>query len=280
MNSLTNQTSRQTIKLPSVSDAGQDLRKWERVEIERSDIEASQQNLSDLKSDETQIARYRNPPADTVYPLEFSYYLLGDVRGKTVLDFGCGNGENTILMARRGARVLSMDISAASVKVAEKRLEINGLENAAEFFAGSAHDICLPDESVDVVFGMAILHHLDLKLSAKEVFRILKPGGRAIFQEPVRNSKFVWFVRNLIPYQAPDTSPFERPLTDDELKQFAADFSVYKSWAFAMPYVNLTKIFVENEKLVRPLRRFDQKLLKAFPPINHYATIRVVEMTK
>jgi ubiquinone/menaquinone biosynthesis C-methylase UbiE len=257
-----------------------DLRKWERVEIERSNIEASHQNLSALKADAAQVARYRNPPADTVYPLEFSYHLLGDVRGKTILDFGCGNGENTILLARRGARVLSMDISAASVKVAEKRLEMNGLENAAEFFAGSAHDICLPDKSVDVVFGMAILHHLDLKLAAEEVFRVLKPGGRAIFQEPVRNSKFVWFVRNLIPYQAPDTSPFERPLTDAELKEFARNFSGYKSWSFAMPYVNLTKLFIENEKLLRPMRKFDRKLLKTFPQMNHFATIRVVEMTK
>ncbi|MDQ3798981.1 MAG: class I SAM-dependent methyltransferase [Acidobacteriota bacterium] len=258
-----------------------DLKTWERVEIERSNIEASHQNLSELKADAAQIARYLNPPADTVYPLEFSYHLLGDVHGKTILDFGCGNGENTILLAYgRGARVLSMDISAASVKVAEKRLEMNDLEDAAEFFAGSAHDICLPDESVDVVFGMAILHHLDLKLAAKEVFRVLKPGGRAIFQEPVRNSKFVWFVRNLIPYQAPDTSPFERPLTDAELKEFARNFSGYKSWSFAMPYVNLTRLFIENEKLLRPMRKFDRKLLKTLPQMNHFATIRVVELTK
>lgn len=257
-----------------------DLRNWERIEIRRSDMEASQQNLSDLRADEAQLARYLNPPADTLYPLEFSYHLLGDARGKTVLDFGCGNGENTILLVRRGARVLSMDISTASVKVAEKRLEMNGLENGAEFFTGSAHDICLPDASVDVVFGMAILHHLDLKLAAKEVFRVLKPGGRAIFQEPVRNSKILGFVRNLIPYQAPDLSPFERPLTDDELKEFAGKFSDYKSWSFAMPYVNLTKLFTENEKLLRPMRKFDRKLLKTFPPIDYYATVRVVEMTK
>lgn len=256
------------------------LRKWERVEISRSDAEASHQNLAALKADTAQITRYQSPPADTVYPLEFSYHLLGDVRGKTVLDFGCGNGENTILLVGRGARVLSMDISTASVKVAEKRLEMNGLENAAEFFTGSAHDICLPDESIDVVFGMAILHHLDLELSAKEVFRVLKPGGRAIFQEPVRNSNFVRFVRRLIPYQAPDTSPFERPLTDAELKDFAGDFSDYKSWSFALPYLNLTKLFIENEKLLRPLRKFDQRLIRTVPSINYYATVRVVEMTK
>ena len=46
-----------------------------------------------------------------------------------------------------------------------------------------------PDDSIDVVFGIAILHHLDLDLVSREVRRVLKPGGRAIFQEPVRNSR-------------------------------------------------------------------------------------------
>lgn len=257
-----------------------DLRELERVKIERSDAEARHQDLSNLKANETQILRYMNPSADTIYPLEYAYYLLGDVRGKDVLDFGCGNGENTILLVRRGANVHSLDISAESVKVAEKRLQVNGLENTAKFFVGSAHDIPFEDESVDVVFGIAILHHLDLKLAAKEVFRVLRKGGRAIFQEPVRNSKFIWFVRNLIPYQAPDTSPFERPLTDKELRDFARDFSEYKSRAFSLPYLNLTELFTANENLLRPIRKFDQKVLQTVQSLNYFATIRIIQMTK
>jgi ubiquinone/menaquinone biosynthesis C-methylase UbiE len=257
-----------------------ELRKWERVEIERSNAEASHQDAANLKADESQIARYLDPPADTVYYLEYAYHLLGEVRGLRVLDFGCGNGENTILLARRGANVFSMDISTESIKVAEKRLQINGLDNTVKFFTGSAHDIPLADESVDVVFGMAILHHLDLKLAAKEVFRVLKKGGRAIFQEPVRNSKFVWFVRNLIPYQQPDLSPYERPLTDEELKEFARDFTGYESRAFALPYLNLTELFIADEKFLRPIRTFDQKVLQTIKPLNYYASIRIVEMTK
>ena len=262
------------------SNINQDLRKRERVEIERSTAEASHQDFSRLKADETQVARYRSPPADTVYALEYAYHLLGDVRGLKVLDFGCGNGENTILLAGRGARVLSMDIWTASVKVADARLEANDLSGAADFFTGSAHDIPLPDESVDVVFGMAILHHLNLELAAPEVFRVLKKGGRAIFSEPVRNSKLVWFVRNLIPYQGADTSPFERPLTDHELEKFAENFSGYRARAFSLPYLNLSELLVRNENILRPLRRFDRNLMQTFPPAKFYASIRVVEMTK
>ena len=85
-----------------LTSENKELRKWERVEIERSNAEAQHQDAADLKADETQIARYLNPPADTAYYLEYAYHLLGDVRGRRVLDFGCGNGENTILLARGG----------------------------------------------------------------------------------------------------------------------------------------------------------------------------------
>lgn len=257
-----------------------ELRKRERVEIARSDGEAAHQDLSALRVNESQIARYQNPSAETVFPLEYAYHLLGDARGKKVLDFGCGNGENTILLASRGARVFSMDISTASVKVAEKRLEANRIENDVKFFVGSAHDIPLQDESIDTVFGMAILHHLDLKLSAREVFRVLKKGGRAIFQEPVRNSKLMWFVRNLIPYKQPDLSPFERPLTDDELQNFAKDFSNYNSRAFSLPYVNLAYILAKTDQPLYKLQNFDDALLRKVPALQYYATIRVIELTK
>ena len=52
---------------------------------------------------------------------------------------------------------------------------------------------------------------------------MLKRGGRAIFQEPVRNSEFVKRIRTMVPYTAPDVSPFERPLTDrfPSLERFA-----------------------------------------------------------
>src|ERR1700694_2642909 len=63
------------------------------AEVERSASEASKVVLKPMERD--QIDRYLNPPADTPYGLEYAFHLLGDVRGKTVLDLGCGTGENT-----------------------------------------------------------------------------------------------------------------------------------------------------------------------------------------
>ncbi len=259
----------------------EDIRKWESVEIERSAGEAQKRESEDLRLTEELLERYLNPPFETPYQLEFAYHLLGDVRGLTVLDYGCGAGENSVLIAMHGAeKVIGIDISPELVEIGEKRLSLHGFAENAELRVGSAHELPLENESVDVVFGMAILHHLDLQMASAEVFRVLKKGGRAIFLEPVRNSKFVRFVRNLIPYQSHDVSPFERPLTDAELEKFADRFSAVRSRAFSIPFVNLIEVLGFPESVLHSAIRLDGKILKTAPFLKNYASVRVVEMMK
>jgi len=259
----------------------EDIRKWESVEVERSASEAQKRETENLRLDEKTVERYLNPPVDTPYQLEYAYHLLGDASGKTVLDYGCGAGENSVLIASHGAeKVIGIDISPELVELGHQRLALHGFAGKAELRVGSAHELPLEDESVDVVFGMAILHHLDLQLASAEVFRVLKKGGRAIFLEPVRNSKFIKFVRNLIPYQSPDVSPFERPLTEPELEKFAESFSAYRSRAFSIPFVNLIEVLGLSENLLHRAIRLDGKILKSAPFLKNYASVRVIEMTK
>ena len=59
------------------------LAERDRAEIERSAEEAAHITIG--PPDRDQIKRYLNPPSDTAFPLEYAYWLLGDVRGKTVL---------------------------------------------------------------------------------------------------------------------------------------------------------------------------------------------------
>lgn len=256
------------------------IKKWEQVEIERSASEAERTAGGSLLEDESNLARYLNPPQDTCYPLEYSYYLLGDASGKAVLDFGCGSGQNSLLLARRGAKVFAMDISESLLRLARQRVAVNGIDSGVHFFAGSAHDIALADESVDIVYGIAILHHLELPRVAREMKRVLRKGGRAIFQEPVRNSKMIRLVRKLIPYQSPDVSPFERPLTDEELRDFAGGFSHYRSRAFMLPYLNLAEVLPGADRLIHSLYRMDGAILKKVPALGYYASVRVIEIVK
>ena len=256
------------------------MQTWERAEIARSTVEATLTADDALRVNRTTFARYASPPAETVFPLEFAYHLLGDVAGLRIVDFGCGSGANTVLLANRGAHVWGVDISEDLIRLARRRLDVNGRAGAAEFIVASAHDLPFPDDSIDIVFGIAILHHLDLPLVSKEVHRVLRPGGRAIFQEPVRNSKVIRFVRSLIPYKAPDVSPFERPLTDPELRQFARPFSSARTRPFLLPHVQLASVLPIVKHQIYPLYNSDGALLKAMPALQHFAGIRVLELTK
>jgi ubiquinone/menaquinone biosynthesis C-methylase UbiE len=256
------------------------MQRWERAEIERSSVEATLTPDASLRVTAATLARYAAPPASTVFPLEYSYHVLGDVRGRRVVDFGCGSGANTVLLANRGAHVCGVDISEDLLRLAQRRLLVSGRGGGAMFVAASAHDLPFPDESIDVVFGIAILHHLDLDLVSREVRRVLKPGGRAIFQEPVRNSKVIGFLRSLIPYRAPDISPFERPLTDEALHRFGRGFTRWTARPFVLPIVQAGQKLPLLKNAWRALYAVDGRLLRAFPFLARYAAIRVIELTR
>ena len=256
------------------------MQTWERAEIERSSVEATLTSDAALRVGPSTFDRYRAPRAETAYPLEYAYHLLGDVTGQRIIDFGCGSGANTVLLANRGAHVFGVDISEDLIRLAQRRMEVSGRRGGAQFLVGSAHDLPFPDGSIDMVFGIAILHHLDLRLVSREVHRVLNPGGRAIFQEPVRNSRVIRFVRSLIPYRAPDISPYERPLTDAELDAFSRPFTSRRVRAFLLPHVQLGQVVPGIRAWWQELYASDAALLRAMPSLQHLAGIRVIEVTK
>ena len=256
------------------------MQQWERAEIARSSVEATLTADEDLRVSAGTFARYARPAGDTAYPLEYAYHQLGDVSGKRVVDFGCGSGANTALLAGRGAHVWAIDISEDLLRLGRRRLAVSGRDGAATFIAGSAHDMPFPDNSIDVVFGIAILHHLDLDLVAREVHRVLKPGGRAIFQEPVRNSAVIRVLRRLIPRRSPDISPYERPLTDAEVRRFVSGFTSSEVRAFSLPHVRVLPALPLAKNYRRDLYALDRRLLDRMPALARYASIRVISLTK
>ena len=265
---------------PARADQENTLRDWEQAEIRRSNIEAGRTAADDRRADDRKFARYRNPPAETPYPLEYAYHLVGNIQGKRVLDFGCGSGSNSLLLARRGAVVCGVDISHDLLAIARQRLARSAVPLRAEFVVASAHDLPLEDQSFDLVFGIAILHHLDLELVSREVHRVLKPGGRAIFQEPVRNSRLIELGRRLFPNRGDDISPYEHPLTSAQVAQFAAPFRRVSARAFALPHVRLAHHLGWFKKKVDPLYRIDAVLLKRYPRLSTYSAVRVIELAR
>jgi ubiquinone/menaquinone biosynthesis C-methylase UbiE len=252
---------------------------WERAEIARSSLQAALTVETPGTSKKT-LARYAHPPRDTVYALEYAFHLLGDVRGRHVLDLGCGDGQFSTLVASRGAKVTALDISTDLLRLARRRANQDGFVGAVTPLCGSAHTIPVARESVDVVFGMAVLHHLDLDLVRHEVHRVLKPGGRAIFKEPMRNSRVVSGLRAMIPYRQPDVSPFERPLRWNEMQRFASTFGSWTFREFELPWVALLRVAGAPDAWQHAAYHRDAGILNRARWLRRYASVLVFEVTK
>jgi ubiquinone/menaquinone biosynthesis C-methylase UbiE len=104
--------------------------------------------------------------------------LLGDVAGLRVLDAGCGPGLYAEAIVDRGAEVVGFDVSPEMVRLARKRL--------GERFDVRVHDLELPlrwleDERFDAALMALVIHHVDDRVAAlREVWRVLRPGGRLV----------------------------------------------------------------------------------------------------
>ena len=118
-------------------------------------------------------------PWNALYERPNTLALLPDVNRKDVLDAGCGHGWYADWLARRGARVVGVDRSAAMVALARKRLAGRG-----RVIEGDISDLkgALPDGAFDIILCSLVLHYLpDLTEAFREWARLLRPGGIAVF---------------------------------------------------------------------------------------------------
>ncbi|MCP2620361.1 methyltransferase domain-containing protein [Candidatus Aminicenantes bacterium AC-334-K16] len=106
------------------------------------------------------------------------FYSPDEVKGKRILDAGCGTGIFSIIFARHGAdEVIGLDISAGSLTTARKLKENFNLNNV-DFHQADMLHLPFPEESFDVVWAWGTVHHtIDPWRAMEELIRVLKPGG-------------------------------------------------------------------------------------------------------
>lgn len=118
-----------------------------------------------------------------------------------ILDVGCGGGFLSNALAESGFKVIGLDASPESLRVAKA----HDNTNSVQYIEADAYKMPFPDQSFDVITAMDFLEHVeDPTLVVKEVSRLLKPDGIFIFHTFNRNIlayvviiKFVeWFVKN------------------------------------------------------------------------------------
>jgi SAM-dependent methyltransferase len=205
-----------------------------------------------------------------------AFDLLGDLGGRRALDYGCGHGMAAVVIARRGARVTGFDLSPGYVAEARRRALANEVE--ADFVFANAEELPFADESFDVVWGSAILHHLDLSRAGAELRRVLKPGGVAVFCEPWGGNPLLEFARRHLPYPGKDRTPDERPLQGSDLAPLRALFPDVELFGHQLLGM-ARRLFCRAGRPGR-LDRWDAALLRRFPRLENWCRYMVIRVRR
>ena len=128
-------------------------------------------------------------PTDVVHygpdiPTEAELKLLGDLKGKRVLELGCGGAQCSIAMAKQGASAIGVDFSAEQLAFARRLAEREGVK--VELRLGDLADLSfLRGESVDLVLSSYAFGYVeDLNRVFRQAHRVLKQGAPIVFSLP------------------------------------------------------------------------------------------------
>jgi ubiquinone/menaquinone biosynthesis C-methylase UbiE len=130
----------------------------------------------------------------------------GPMPGGYALEIGCGRGVGTeIILDRFGAtRVDAVDLDPRMIRRAKKRLE----HRPARVWVADATCLDVDDSIYDAAFDFGIIHHIpDWRKALREIWRVLKPGGRFYAEEALRDIISQRLCRAL--FDHPWTNPFD-----------------------------------------------------------------------
>ena len=210
---------------------------------------------------------------------------FGDVRGKRVLDYGCGSAEGGVYLAKQGAKVVGIDVSAGMLAAARNLARHHGVEIETRQVVGDP--IPADNDEFDLIYGNGVLHHVPLDTAMPELARVLKPGGRGCFIEPLPYNPVINVYRRIAKEVR---TPDEKPLRFADIERFKGSFSEVSHREFWLTTLSVflkfylidranpnrerywKKIYTDNAKLQSffgPLRDLDEKLLGLIPPLRH-----------
>lgn len=228
----------------------------------------------------------------------FAVSALGDIKGKRILNPGCGAGEEAVYLAINGAQVFAFDISNGMLEVARKLAFKFKLENSIDFRKMNTEELDYKDQSFDLIFGNSILHHINIKKSAPEFSRVLKKRGRAVFIEPLFYNPVINYYRRIANIVR---TPSEHPLKFSDLAILKKHFGAVRHFEFQFLtliifcYFFLIQRIHPNrdrywKKIIREGERYkkafkilfavDKILLWAFPFLRRFCWIIVIEASK
>jgi ubiquinone/menaquinone biosynthesis C-methylase UbiE len=172
---------------------------------------------------------------------EADIQVLGRVKGKDVLELGCGGAQWSVALAQAGARPVGLDNSKVQLSHAKTNMAAAGLE--FPLVHSSAERISLPDQSFDLVFAdHGAPSFADPRRLVPECARLLRPRGRLVFCMSTPFRDICWSDRS-------DrlTKTMQRSYFD--LHRWEGDDHV----EYQLPYGEWIRLFRENDFVVEDL---------------------------
>jgi SAM-dependent methyltransferase len=220
----------------------------------------------------------------TAPEMRFITKRLGDIRGKKLLDVGCGLGEASVYFALLGANVTASDLSPGMLKTTCKLADTNNVKVTPHVSA--AEDLRLPADALfDIIYAGNLLHHVDIDKTLARIKAHLAPGGVVVTWDPLAYNPIINVYRKI----ASDVrTPDEHPLTWNDIKLFKKHFEVVETNYFWLSTLIIFLIMAllqrrnpnkerfwkvvvqEGDKwqwLYSPLEKMDRFLIAIFPPL-------------
>jgi ubiquinone/menaquinone biosynthesis C-methylase UbiE len=209
----------------------------------------------------------------------FAFYrhrVTQEARGRTVLEYGCGNASLGFELAPIAKEVIGIDISDVAIANAQRIAAHQRLANT-KFVVDNAESMRFADDSIDVLMGSGIVHHLDIPRAMREVRRVLRPGGIAIFAEPLGHNPAVnWYRARTPELRTPD----EHPLLARDLREMAQGFRSSKVtyFGFVAPVLGFVSAQTNPNKALTKLVWSADKAICRVPFLRRYAWFCVIEL--
>jgi len=205
---------------------------------------------------------------------------MRDATGMCVLELGSQSWEWCLFRYDYRPRQLTcINISQAELEVGRTHAKKLGV--SCDFRRMDAHHLEFADGSLDLVFGVAILHHLDFAPAMREIHRVLRNGGKIVFVEPLRHNPVARLVRWVTPHaRTPDELPLGRP----ELRLIDRNFETdnYYSELFTVIGAMIVQPIFKNP--INPVTRFcnlaDELLVQFVPAAGAYYRTVVIRGSK
>lgn len=164
--------------------------------------------------------------------------LLEDFNGKDVLEIGSYTWAAWFNENTKPKKLTCINISEIELEKG-KKLAANKLF-PVEHYLMDANKLTFEDKTFDIVFGGAILHHLDVEKTINHIYRVLKPDGKIVFLEPLNMNPLYKIYRKLNPQER---TPDEHALVSDDFKiireKFTFDHYFFDFFSVAFGFVSL-----------------------------------------